>query len=166
MYEGGTRVDQIVRWPGVVEAGTVCGEPTITSDWYPTFLELAGLPAMPEQHADGVSIAPLLCGETMQRGPIFWHYPHYHHCGGRPACAVRDGDWKLIEHFEDGQVELFNLREDIGEQDDRSAQEPERVKCLHKQLSSWREEVSAIIPKPNPNWKPFDEENLGDPAHI
>lgn len=166
MYEGGTRVDQIVRWPGVVQGGSVCQEPTISSDWYPTLLEAAGLPPDPVQHADGESILPLLRGEDMPRGPIFWHYPHYHHCGGRPACAVRHGDWKLIEHFEDGRLELFNLRDDIAEEHDLSAKEPERAVDMHGQLCAWREEVSALIPRRNPNWQPVADAERGDPAAI
>jgi arylsulfatase A-like enzyme len=166
MYEGGTRVDQIVRWPGVVQPGSTCAEPTISSDWYPTLLDLAGLPPDPVQHADGKSIVPLLRGEPMVRGPIFWHYPHYHHCGGRPACAVRDGDWKLIEHFEDGRLELFNLRDDIGEEHDRSAELPERGAQMHTRLRAWREEVSALMPRRNPNWQPATDDEKGDPAGV
>jgi len=150
VYEGGTRVNQIVRWPGEIEPGSRCTTPTVSSDWYPTLLELANLPAMPAQHADGVSIVPLLRGRTMERGPIYWHYPHYMQTGARPACAVRDGDWKLIEHFEDGRLELFNLRDDIGEKHDRGPDEPELVGRLHAQLCAWRDEVAAIVPRRNP----------------
>lgn len=166
VYEGGTRVCQAVRWPGVIEAGSTCEEPTVSSDWYPTLLELAGLSLMPEQHADGASIAPLLRGERMERGPICWHYPHYHHSGGRPACSIRDGDWKLIEHFEDGRLELFHLREDIGEHNDRSSREPERVARMHQRLKDWRSEVEAILPRRNPNWRPAALEERGDPAEV
>jgi arylsulfatase A-like enzyme len=166
MYDGGTRVSQIVSWPGVVEPGSVCDEPNISSDWYPTLLEAAGLPLNPVQHGDGRSILPLLRGEPMKRGPIFWHYPHYHHSGGRPARAVRDADWKLIEHFEDGRLELFNLREDIGENHDRSQTEPARLKDLHQSLKQWREDVAAILPRHNPNWVPPRHDELGDPAAV
>ena len=166
MYDGGTRVSQIVRWPGVTEPGNLCQEPIISSDWYPTLLEAAHLPLDPIQHGDGKSLLPLLKGEPMERGPIFWHYPHYHHSGGRPACAIREGDWKLIELFEDGRLELFNLRDDIGEQHDRSADLPDRTEAMHTCLKEWREEVAAILPRKNPNWRPATPDELGDAASI
>ena len=166
MYDGGTRVSQIVRWPGVTEPGSLRQEPMISSDWYPTLLEAAHLPLDPIQHGDGKSLLPLLRGEPMERGPIFWHYPHYHHSGGRPACAIREGDWKLIEHFEDGRLELFNLRDDIGEQHDRSADLPDRTEAMHTCLKEWREEVAAILPRKNPNWRPANLDELGDAAEL
>lgn len=151
-YEGGVRVPQVVRMPGVVPVGSHCSEPTTSCDWFPTLLELAGLPQMPDRHADGVSIARLLRGERMKRPPIFWHYPHYSNQGSRPACAVRAGEWKLIEHFEDGRRELFDLREDPGESVDLAAREPQRVGELAGQLLAWRADVEALVPKPDPNW--------------
>jgi arylsulfatase A-like enzyme len=153
MVEGGTRVCQIVRWAGRVKAGSVCAEPVVSMDWYPTFLEAAGLGARPEQHVDGVSLVPLLEGRGgIQREGIFWHYPHYSNQGDSPACAVRMGDWKLIEHFENGRLELFHLREDVGEERDLSGVEGERVREMHGKLRAWRGEVEAMVPKVNVNW--------------
>jgi len=165
MYEGGNRVCQIARWPGVIAAGSTSDAPTDTCDWYPTLLELAGLPPNPVQHADGTSLAGLLRGGGFERSPLYWHYPHYSNQGDAPACAIRDGDWKLIEHYEDGALELFNLREDLEEEHERSADEPDRVRTLHARLEAWREEVRALIPQRNPNWVP-PAAIPGDPAEV
>lgn len=153
-YEGGVREPWIVCAPGVTKPGSTCDMPVIGTDFYPTLLELAGLALQPAQHRDGVSIMPLLKGGTMQRGPIFWHYPHYGNQGGAPYGAVRDGDWKLIEWYEDGALELYNLAQDLGEKNNLAAQQSDKVKALHDQLAAWRQEVNAIMPKPNPDYKP------------
>lgn len=155
MYEGGTREPLLVRWPDVVEAGSRCDEPTTSTDFYPTFLEAAGLQLLPEQHCDGVSIMPLLCRDSgFGRGPLFWHYPHYSNQGSAPGCSIRSGDYKLIEFFEDGALELYNLRDDIGEKHDLAGGDPGRVQEMHRQLVAWRESVGALIPAANPNWPP------------
>ena len=166
MYEGGNRVCQIARWPRVIAAGSTCDEPTTSPDWYPTLLETAGLPLDPAQHVDGKSLMPLLRGEPDNRGPIFWHYPHYANQGGTPAAAVRDGDWKLIEFFEDGHHELYNLREDIGESHDRSATEPARLELLAGKLHDWQREIEALFPKPNPNYIPPGPQDGVDAAEV
>ncbi len=166
MYEGGTRVCQIARWPNVVPAGTLSSEPTTTPDWYPTLLEAAGLPFDPEQHVDGKSLLPLLRGESDSRGAIFWHYPHYSNQGGTPAAAVREGDWKLIEFFEDGHQELYNLREDIGETNDRTATEPERLRELSAKLHAWQHEIEALFPKVNRRYVPPDAQSGVDVAEV
>lgn len=152
MYDGGVREPMIVRWPGHVAPQSSCGVPVTSTDFYPTFLEAAGAALMPEQHVDGVSIMPAFQGETFERGPIYWHYPHYSNAGDTPACAVRDGDWKLIEHFEEHRIELFNLRDDIGETTDLSTRHPQRTRRLHDQLVRWRESIEAQIPQPNPDY--------------
>lgn len=152
MYEGGTRVVQIVSWPGVVPSGSRCSLPTTTTDWYPTLLDAGGFPLMPVQHPDGVSILPVLRGGSIARPPLFWHYPHYSNQGGTPAVSIREGDYKLIEFFEDAHQELYNLAEDPGEHSDLSAADPARVSKLHETLAAWKEEVGALIPRPNPNW--------------
>jgi arylsulfatase A-like enzyme len=149
-----------------VPAGEVCTEPTTTPDWYPTLLEAAGLPLRPVQHVDGVSLLPLLRGQAMARGPIYWHYPHYSNNGETPACSIRDGDWKLIEHFEDHRVELYNLRDDLGEQHDLAESDPRRTAMLHRQLVDWRSSVEALIPRPNPNWVPPPLPPGVDPAEV
>ena len=155
MYEGGTREPLLVRWPGVVEPGSSCTVPVTSPDFYPTLLEMAGLDPIPEQHCDGVSILPLLKGAgSLQREAIFWHYPHYGNQGGTPGSSVRSGDYKLIEFFEDGRLELYNLREDIGEDRDLSKEKPELTTKLKEMLTAWRESVEAKIPAPNPDFKP------------
>lgn len=154
MYEGGTREPLLVRWPGQIEAGSTCSVPVTSPDFYPTLLEMAGLDLLPEQHCDGTSIAPLLRGgSTLDREAIFWHYPHYGNQGGTPGSSVRCGDYKLIEFFEDGTLELYNLREDVGEDDNLVEREPETRDRLHALLADWREAVEAKIPQPNPQWQ-------------
>lgn len=154
----GGREPMIFVAPGVTKPGTTCDSPVISPDFYPTLLQLAGLPLKPAQHLDGVSFVPLLKGETMQRGkPLFWHYPHYADQGGAPNGVIRDGDWKLIEWYEDGALELYNIAGDISEKTNRAAQQPERVKELHAKLSAWRKEVGALMPTPNPEFDPAKE---------
>jgi arylsulfatase A-like enzyme len=156
MYEGGTREPLIVRWPGVVEPGSQCSVPVTSTDFYPTMLQAAGLDLMPEQHCDGVSLLPLLKGAgTLDREAIFWHYPHYGNQGGTPGSSVRAGDHKLIEFFEDGHVELYDLREDIGEERDLAQAEPRLAQQLQEMLADWREKVKAKIPQPNPDYVPW-----------
>ena len=153
MYEGGTREPLIVKWPGIIAPGSVCETPVTTPDFYPTFLEMAGLDLIPEQHADGVSFLPLLKGgQKLDREAIFWHYPHYANQGGTPGSSVRIGDYKLIEFFEDGRLELYNLREDIGEDHNLANEKPDLARKMQKILADWRESVEAKIPQPNPNY--------------
>jgi arylsulfatase A-like enzyme len=156
MYEGGTREPLIVRWPGVVQPGSRCTVPVTSPDFYPTLLEIAGLDLMPEQHADGVSLLPLLAGSgSLEREAIFWHYPHYGNQGGTPGSSVRAGDFKLIEFFEDGRLELYNLRHDIGEEQDLVEARPDLAQRLAAMLRAWRERVEAQIPQPNPDYVPW-----------
>jgi arylsulfatase A-like enzyme len=150
LYEGGIREPMLIRWPGVAKPGNVCDTPVTSTDFYPTILEIAGLPLRPHRHLDGVSLVPLLKGGTLQRGPLFWHYPHYGNQGGSPGAAIRDGDWKLIEWFESGRLELYNLREDIGEKNNLAAAKPDRVASLHVQLREWQKRLEAKLPVPNP----------------
>lgn len=152
VYEGGIRVPAIARWPGTIPAATVNRTPATTTDLFPTLLELAGL-ASPESHLiDGVSIAPLLRDPAAEidRKSFFWHLPHYHH--GRPASAVRAGDLKLIEHYEDGSLELYDLELDPGETTDLSTARPQDLARLHAEMIAWRERTSARLPKPNPGF--------------
>jgi arylsulfatase A-like enzyme len=154
LYEGGIREPLVVRWPGQVRAGSRCIEPVISTDFYPTLLGLAGLDPRPDQHRDGRDLGPLL-RETgpLERDALFWHFPHYHGSGNRPSAAVRSGRWKLIEWFEDGALELYDLDEDPAEQHDLSGQEPERATELHRRLQTWRLQTGARLPVPNPDWK-------------
>jgi arylsulfatase A-like enzyme len=154
-YEGGIREPLLIRAPGVTKAGTTCDTPVISTDFYPTFLDLANLPPFPKQHRDGISLVPLLRNRKLVRGaPLFWHYPHYGNQGGAPNGAVRDGDWKLIEWFEDGSLELFNLRDDPGETRNLAAPNSRKVQKLQSELVAWRKTVNALMPTPNPG---FDE---------
>jgi arylsulfatase A len=145
IYEGGIREPMMVRWPGVTRAGATCDTPVSSVDFFPT---IAG-PAV-----DGVSLAPLLRGRSLRRGPLFWHYPHYSNQGGVPAGAVRDGDYKLIEWYEDGRVELYNVARDIGESEDLAKADPARTARLHALLKNWRQSVHAAMPAPNPKYDP------------
>lgn len=155
-YEGGVRVPLIVHWPGVTRPGSVSDTPVITMDLFPTLLEVAGLgsPVKP----DGVSLAPLLRGTGgLARRDLFWHYPHHQHYqlgGAMPYGAIRSGDFKLIEFFDDMHVELYNVREDIGEQHDLAADSPARAQELRDRLHAWRKEVGAQMPTPNANYDP------------
>ena len=148
-YEGGVRVPLLVKWPGVITAGTVHAAPITSVDYFPTLLEMAtGAPA---QGVDGESIVPLLKGaEKLKRSAIFWHYPHYHPGGATPYSAVRAGDWKLIHYFEDDRLELYDLKNDLGEKNDLAGREPQRVAALRAQLDAWRKDVGAQLPTLNP----------------
>jgi arylsulfatase A-like enzyme len=153
LYEGGVRVPFVARWPGVVKPGTVTDEPINSVDLYPTLLELTGAKP-PAQPLDGVSYVPTLRGQKRERGPLYWHFPGYLGAGKgswrtTPAGSVHDGDWKLIEFFEDGRLELYNLKADIGEKTNLAAKEPEKVKELHGKLTAWRKQVGAKMPTKN-----------------
>jgi arylsulfatase A-like enzyme len=159
LYEGGIREPFLIRWPGATRPGSSCDVPAISTDFYPTILDMAGLPLKKDQHLDGVSLAPLLKGDTsISRDAIYWHYPHYSNQGGFPGGAIRMGDWKLIERFEDGRVQLYDVQMDIGEQQDLSAQYPQRVEQMQAKLHAWYKQVGAkfLEPKdggPQP-WRP------------
>ena len=147
LYEGGIRVPWIIQAPGVTKASSVCTEPVLSTDFYPTLLGLAGQKIAPGKDRDGVSLVPLLSGRTLDRGPLFWHYPHYSNQGGPPAGAIRDGDWKLIEWFEDDRLELYNLREDPGEQHNLAREQLRKNPCaMQARLVAWRKEVNAMMP--------------------
>jgi arylsulfatase A-like enzyme len=149
MYEGGIRVPLIVKWPGVTKAGSTCAVPVVSTDFYPTLLEIAGLPARPEQHHDGLSLAGLLKGEgSLAREAIYWHYPHYHGSGNRPTAGVRKGDYKLVRWYEDGGEELFNLKGDLSETEDLAGDFSERRQELSGDLDAWLKAVDARMAVP------------------
>ena len=157
MYEGGVREPLLVKWPGVVAPHSLCQTPVTSPDFYPTLLEAVGLPLLPEQHADGTSFLPLLRGESApEREPLFWHFPHYGGAGGTPGCSIRLGDWKLIEFFEDSRLELYNLREDLSETRNLAEAHPTLTLELHERLVAWRDNLQALLPEPNPDWKETD----------
>ena len=159
LYEGGIREPMLVKWPGHGQRGTVCDVPVVSTDFYPSILEMIGKPARPEQHADGMSFVPLLQGETkLDREAIYWHFPHYSNHGMQsPGGAVRSGDFKLIEYFENGTLQLFNLKTDPGEQHDLIQEQPQTAARLKKMLHEWRAKVSAQMMEPNPNYQPSRE---------
>ncbi len=169
-YEGGTRVCQIARWPERIKAGSSCDVPVTSTDFYPTFLEAAGLPRRPDQHCDGLSLMPLLKGGgALDRKAIFWHYPHYSNQGGRPAASLVTGDgrWKLIENFEDGRIELYDLLRDVGEKHDVAGENPEKRSELLDILKTWQKDVEAKIPEPNPDYgKKLKKPAVPDNSHI
>ncbi len=145
----------IVKWPGVVQPGSVVDEPAITNDLFPTLMELAEVPLTLNFFGDGRSLASLLQGSgQLNREALYWHFPHYHSSGSVPSGAIRAWDFKLIEWFEDERVELYNLREDVGETTDLSAAMPEKARELLAMLRDWRVEVEGRMPTPNPSWHP------------
>jgi arylsulfatase A-like enzyme len=155
LYEGGIRVPLLVSWPGVTRAGAVSDVPVCSIDLFSTLLDGAGVPARERPAVDGVSLLPLLRGgEAPERSVLYWHYPHYSNQGGKPGGAVRQGDWKLLEHYEDGKLELYNLKEDVGEAKDLAEQNPDRVRRLHGLLRAWRHSVAAQMPTTNPDYRP------------
>jgi arylsulfatase A len=147
LYEGGIREPLVIRWPGVVPPGSVCETPVWCLDFYPTLLDAAGLAPDPSQPLDGLSLLPLLKNPTahLARDEFYWHYPleKPHFLGGRSSGAIRQGDWKLIEFFDTGERELYNLANDVGEQHNLAGQRPDRVAELHKKLEAWRQDVGA-----------------------
>ncbi|MFR0980051.1 MAG: sulfatase [Holdemania filiformis] len=153
MYEGAVREPLFVRWPGKIEAGSLSHALTTSPDFYPTLLELCGLPLRPQQHCDGVSLAPVLLNPQAKfdRGPIFWHYPHYGNQGGTPGSALRCGKWKYIEFYEDHSVRLFDLEQDVSEKHNVAEVYPDLVRQFHSLLHEWLEAVDAWYPEVNPH---------------
>jgi arylsulfatase A-like enzyme len=155
LYEGGTRVPFIVRWPGVTKPGATCDVPAIHVDMFPTFLALAGAPAGP-QKLDGESLVPLFRDPAakLQREAIYQHFPGYLGAGPgswrtTPVSLIHSGDWKLMEFLEDHRLELYNLRADLGESKNLAAENPEKAKELHAKLVAWRADIKAPMPTPN-----------------
>ncbi|MCM2369171.1 sulfatase [Aporhodopirellula aestuarii] len=151
-WEGGIREPYIIHVPGMTSAGASSNVPVIGMDFYPTILELASLPPMPNQHVDGVSLVPVLEGNSIPARDLYWHYPHYGNQGGEPSSIIRNGDWKLIYYHEDGRNELYHLSEDLGEQNDVASVHPEKVTELRKRLDHWLADAGAKFPKPDPRF--------------
>jgi arylsulfatase A-like enzyme len=149
LYEGGIREPFLIRAPGVTKTNTVCDTPVISTDFYPTMLDLAGVSLKPDQHLDGQSLVPLLKGDkTLDRDALFWHYPHYSNQGGIPGGAIRVGDYKLIERFENGRAHLYNLKADIGERNDLAVTMPDQVAVMRSKLHAWYKDVDAKYLQP------------------
>jgi len=147
-YEGGIRVPLIIKAPGIDTSDTPIDTPAISMDFFPTILDLAGLPQQPDLHKDGVSLKPLLEGKPIEDRALFWHYPHYHGSTWKPGAAIRDGDWKLVQFYEYDKVELYNLKDDIGESNDLSKSNPEKTAELLAKLKAMQEETGSKLPYP------------------
>ena len=150
-YEGGLRVPLLVRIPWLTQPGSVSDTPVCSFDWFPTLLELAGADKSASSSAvDGVSLVPLMRGRSrLPRQELFWHYPHYWNGKGvTPYSVVRSGDWKLIRFYEDDREELYNLRDDLGEENDLAAKNPQKRRQLSARLDAWLKEVGAQMPVP------------------
>lgn len=166
LYEGGIRVPLSIRWPGRIKPGTICAAPVMGMDIFPTLCEISGVGNPAHQVIDGHSLLPLFSGQgSLDRRELFWHFPAYLEGkaeGARdpyfrtsPAGAVRQGDWKLIEYFEDSALELYNLKKDPGEKENLISQMPQRTQELHAVLSSWRRSLQAPVPTQlNPKYNP------------
>jgi arylsulfatase A-like enzyme len=153
LYEGGIRVPTIVRWPGLTGAGSICHEPILSIDYAPTIAEAAAVPQARIPAMDGRGISTLLRGApSLGRADIFWHFPHYSPQLGRPSAAIRRGNDKLILFFEDNRVELFSLKDDIGETRNLAASQPAKAAELRRRLEAWLRETKAQLPAPNPNY--------------
>ena len=152
LYEGGIRVPLMIRWPDVTRPNTLCDQPVLSQDFYPTLAAGIGATEVPQN--DGINLLPLLKGEqqNLPSRKLHWHYPHYYQ-RMTPASAIRDGDWKLIHYYEDDRVELFNLQNDPSEQTDLSANQRATAIEMKRELDAWRDTVGANPPRPNPNWK-------------
>ncbi len=168
LHEGGIRVPLMIKWPGVVKPGETSHTPVISMDLFPTLLAPAGVRL--EGPVDGVDVTPLLKGGSIERDTLYWHYPHYANqtrspgapAGGGPGAAIRVGDWKLIQHFENGAHELYNLRQDIGEQNNVADRMPERVLELGKRLHDWQNSVKAQWPIYNSLFEALPIAQAGD----
>ena len=148
-YEGGIRVPLIVHWPNNIRANSKSHAVVTGTDFYPTLLEMLKLPALPDQHVDGRSFVPALREEDYDRGPIYWHFPHYSNHGYQsPNGAIRSGRYKLIEYYENGTVQLFDLQNDLGEKNDLAKLDPATTQKLQKMLEDWRKDVDAKMPYP------------------
>ena len=151
-WEGGVREPYFIKWPGVVQPNSLSDVPAIGTDFYPTLMEMTGLPLRPKQHVDGVSLVPVLKGGAIAERPLFWHYPHYGNQGGEPSSMIREGDWKLIYYHEDGRCELYFLTGDKGEQKDLASEHKNKVQSMFQKLVVWLQETNARMPFLNPSF--------------
>lgn len=153
LYEGGIHEPLIMKWLAEIKPGSVSKHVVTSTDLYPTLLDLAGIGQLPNQHLDGVSLKPILQSKPQKDRPIFWHNPHYSGgLGGTPSGAIRLGEYKLIEFYEDMHLELYNVVKDVGEKNNLVLEQPIKAKELKKKLFQWREEMNALMPFPNPHY--------------
>ncbi|MFW2386596.1 MAG: sulfatase [Akkermansiaceae bacterium] len=171
-YEGGLRAPLCMSWPKIIQPGTVCDTPVIGVDYFPTFAELAGvsLPDQATQPTDGVSMVPLMKGQSIEERAIYWYYPLYltgpggttpvfgtqkMHWRATPCSVVRKGDWKLMQFFETGEVELYNLKDDVGESQNLAASHSQQAAELLHDLKQWQKRTNVDIPSTlNPEFDP------------
>jgi uncharacterized sulfatase len=144
-------VPLIIRWPGVTAPGSECAEPVVLMDLFPTLLNAASA-STEATPIDGLDLKPVLKNpqQKLPREFLYFHYPHYYETT-TPVSAIRARDWKLLEYFEDGHVELYHLPSDLGEQQELSKSEPAKAARLQQQLADWRTAVRASLPTPNPD---------------
>jgi arylsulfatase A-like enzyme len=166
-YEGGVRVPLLIHWPGTTRPGSISDVAVITMDLLPTLAEACRL-TVPKDHVlDGRSLVSVLQGQERPTHPdreLYWHYPHYHPGGANPYSAIRSGDWRLVEFFETGKVELYNLKEDVSEKVDRASKDSAVANRLKAQLAAWRKEVGAQLPTPNPDHDPTKDRMPAKPS--
>jgi arylsulfatase A-like enzyme len=152
MYEGGTRVPLIIKWPGVVREGSECDIPVISTDFFPTILEMTGEKLNKVRKIDGKSFAPFLREEEISPHPIFWHYPHYSNQGGTPTSSIRLANFKLIKFYEKEEYKLFDLDKDIHEKINLCEEHPQKFSSLKKKLEHWIRKTEAELPELNPSY--------------
>ena len=165
LYEGGVRVACVMKWPGVIKPG-VTDQVACSIDFFDTILEASERgakqqPDVPGGERDGWSLVPIFRGETMKARDIFWHYPHYANQGSRPGAAVRSGDYKLVKHFEDGRLELYDVKKDLSESRNIVAEKPAVAIELSAKLAAWQKEVGAKMPTRNPDYRPNPQNKDG-----
>jgi len=156
IYEGGIREPYLIKWPGVTKPGSVSDVPVCSIDFFPTLMEITGTTT--KHDIDGQSLVSILKGgPAPKRDALYWHYPHYSNQGGFPSGAIRMGDWKLIERYEDGRAHLYNLASDIGERNDVAGLNKDRVRTMRAKLHAWYEDVDAKFLQPKNGetpWRP------------
>lgn len=155
LHEGGLRTPLLIHWPGHSNPGSHTSVPVTSMDFYPTLLEMIGLPPKPEQHIDGVSLVPLFNGEPLERDTYFWHFPHYQGEGSYPSSAIRKNSYKLIHSYQHDDVVLYDLERDPGETTDLASKFPKVAEGLKSELTNYLKETEAYIPKPGSNLKPL-----------
>ena len=152
-FEGGIREPYFIKVPGLTKGGETCDVPVSGTDFYPTILDLVGAKQRPEEHSDGISLLPLLKGETCEERALIWHYPHYGNQGGDPSSVIRRGAWKLIHYYEDNREELYNLDSDLEEKNDLASLHAKKVNELHTELFNYLDGVGAKYPIKDPIYK-------------
>lgn len=150
MYEGGTRIPTVLYVPDMLNKTKLINTPVISMDYFPTLAALAGIEV--DSSIDGKDWSPLLADKSINRNSLHWHYPHYHQEGAVPHGIIRQGDWKLIQNFETGEYELYNLKDDIGETNNLMESHSEKANNLIADLKKWQQEVGAQLPTKNDNF--------------